>query len=181
MDYVLLKADNEPGVFTFADSSGYFEFQLPEGTYDLYAERVFYEDNIIYTVTVENEQDTEITFNMTSNYPHVGIQENELVINNSELMISNYPNPFNPSTTISFELNTKITRSAEIEIFNVKGQRIVTLSAPMQSECIDGRQTQSVTWNGIDEQNNPVSSGIYFATLKTGNKVLSSCKMILMK
>ena len=71
VDYVLIKIDNEPGNFTFADSAGYFEIQLSAGTYDIYAERVFYEDNIIYNVTVEDEQTTEIEFNMTTTLPPI--------------------------------------------------------------------------------------------------------------
>jgi len=114
VDYVKILADNEPGEFNFADSSGYFEISLPEGTYDLYAERVFYEDNIIYTVTVNNEEITEIEFNMTYNDPVVGIEDNE-VHSVSGMNLGNYPNPFNPSTTISFTAKNAIDAKVEIK------------------------------------------------------------------
>lgn len=173
VDYVLIKADNEPGEFTFADSSGYFEIQLPEGTYDLYAERVFYEDNIIYTVTVENEQTTEIEFNMTYNDPLVGINYNELNINNSGLETSNYPNPFNPTTTISF--NLAIDSDVSVEVYNVKGQKVKTL---INEEMFKGKH--SVNWDGINENNKSVSSGVYLYKVKAGNQE-SVKRMILLK
>ncbi len=173
VDYVLLKANNEPGEFTFADSSGYFEFQLPEGTYDLYAERVFYEDNIIYTVTVENEQTTEIEFNMTYNDPLVGIEDNELIINNSELIIFNYPNPFNPTTIISFNLPSD--SDVSVEVYNVKGQKVKTL---LNEKMTAGQH--KVIWNGLNEKNKPVSSGVYLYKVRAGNQE-SVKRMILLK
>jgi len=95
--------------------------------------------------------------------------------------LSNYPNPFNPSTTISFELNSETAKNAEVEIYNIKGQKIVTLSAPTQAEYSEGGQKQSATWSGNDQNNKPVSSGIYFAVLKSGESVIASKKMMLLK
>ena len=173
VDYVLLKADNEPGEFTFVDSNGYFEIQLPEGTYDLYAERVFYEDNIIYTVTVENEQTTEIAFNMTYEDPLVGVEDNEININCSELTVSNYPNPFNPTTTISFNLSSN--SDVSVEVYNVKGQKVKTL---LKEKMNQGQH--EVVWNGLNEKNKPVSSGVYLYKVKAGNQETVK-RMILLK
>jgi len=173
VDYVLLKANNELGEFTFADSSGYFEIQLPEGTYDLYAERVFYEDNIIYTVTVENELTTEIEFNMTYNDPLVGVNDNEINVNSFELNASNYPNPFNPSTTISFNLPTN--SNVSVEVYNVKGQKVRTL---LHEKMPQGQH--EVVWYGLNEKNKPISSGVYFYKVRTG-KQESVKRMILLK
>ncbi|NQV19614.1 MAG: hypothetical protein HQ534_13875, partial [Armatimonadetes bacterium] len=58
VDYVLLKINNEPGEFTFSDSIGNFEYKLPAGIYDVYAERVFYEEVIEYEVEVFDGQFT---------------------------------------------------------------------------------------------------------------------------
>jgi len=89
----------------------------------------------------------------------------------------NYPNPFNPSTTISFELNTEITENTEIEIYNVKGQRI----REFKMENVK-RKMNKVTWNGTNQQKNPVASGVYFAVLKAEDgRVWASRKMILLK
>jgi len=174
VDYVLIRIDNEPGNFTFADSAGYFEIQLPEGTYDLYAERVFYEDNIIYSVTVEDEQATEIAFNMTSTLPQVGIIEDDFIINNSELIISNYPNPFNPETTIKFSIPEK--SKIELTIYNIKGQKIKTL---IHNEFAKG--SHSIVWNGDDESGKPVSSGVYLYKLNVNGKTEAVKKCLLLK
>jgi hypothetical protein len=174
VDYVLLIIDNEPGNFTFADSSGYFEIQLLSGTYDIYVERAFYEDNVVYSVTVENEQTTEIELNMTSTLPQVGIQENELIINNSELIISNYPNPFNPSTTIFFSV-TQNSDLVNLEVYNIKGQKVTTL---INEQMQKGKHT--TIWSGLDSNNKPVSSGIYFYKIKAG-KQESVGRMLLLK
>jgi len=99
----------------------------------------------------------------------------------------NYPNPFNPSTTISFSLNTEITENLEIQIYNLKGQVInefvchPELACPERSRREGQTQTYSTTWNGTDQNKKPVSSGIYFAVLKYGNQTIASHKMMLMK
>jgi len=90
---------------------------------------------------------------------------------------TNYPNPFNPTTTISFSLTTEVTESTEIEIYNGKGQMIKSFPIISSPHSL----ITSVTWNGSDQNNNPVSSGIYFAILKSGDQQIASHKMILMK
>ena len=91
--------------------------------------------------------------------------------------LSNYPNPFNPTTTISFELNTENTENIEIAIYNLKGQKVKQLVSGIR-QLPEGKH--SVIWDGRDENNNPVSSGIYLYRLETADKVISK-KMILMK
>jgi len=83
--------------------------------------------------------------------------ENE-VIPNTNFILSNYPNPFNPETTISFSLNTE---STELIIYNLKGQKIRQYS-------IFNNQS-SIIWDGTDNNGKSVSSGIYFYKLKAGN------------
>jgi hypothetical protein len=90
-------------------------------------------------------------------------------------LISNYPNPFNPTTTISFNSITNISENVEIVIYNFKGQEVKTFSFEQLSPG-----THSVVWNGKDENDQAVSSGIYFYQLKTDGFVQSR-KMILMK
>lgn len=73
-------------------------------------------------------------------------------------LFSNYPNPFNPSTTISFSLAEP--KDITIEIFNLKGQKIKTIFSGYVSEI---NVKHNVVWNGDDNKGNKVSSGIYFA------------------
>jgi len=88
----------------------------------------------------------------------------ELVVPN--LKLSNYPNPFNPTTTISFE-NTFSIESIQIEIYNAKGQIVDTLPV--------GQNATSITWDATNQ-----ASGIYFYKLTTDNKTIAK-KMVLMK
>jgi len=86
---------------------------------------------------------------------------------------NNYPNPFNPQTTISFSLNEN--NFVKLEIFNIRGQLVKTLLSDNYDAGV-----HSAIWNGIDNRNNPVGSGIYLYKLETGN-YSSTKKMILLK
>ncbi len=85
----------------------------------------------------------------------------------------NYPNPFNPATEIRFDL--PYTAKVELKVFNVLGQEIATL---LSRELPSG--SHSVTWNGRDDYDQPVSSGVYFYRLEAGGNSISK-KMILIK
>ncbi|MCK4311888.1 MAG: right-handed parallel beta-helix repeat-containing protein [Candidatus Cloacimonetes bacterium] len=89
------------------------------------------------------------------------------------LKLSNYPNPFNPKTTISFNLTSEDTESTEIIIYNIKGQKIKQYSL--------FNNQSSIIWNGKDENNKPVSSGVYFYKLKVNNKNIAIKKCLLLK
>ncbi|NQT65301.1 MAG: T9SS type A sorting domain-containing protein [FCB group bacterium] len=95
----------------------------------------------------------------------------ELVTKNS--LNQNYPNPFNPSTTISFNLTTENMESAELVIYNLKGQMIKQYS-------IFNNQS-SIVWKGVDDFGNPVSSGIYLYKLKVNGKTEEMKKCLLLK
>ena len=58
---------------------------------------------------------------------NIVVDVNENTIPNSSFQLSNYPNPFNPTTTISFSLTAKDAKSVKIEIYNLKGQKVKTL------------------------------------------------------
>ncbi len=85
----------------------------------------------------------------------------------------NYPNPFNPSTTIRYSV--KEATPVTIGIYNVKGQLVKTLVNEDKSSG-----NHSVVWNGRDNNNQAVSSGVYFYKMLAG-KYSSTKKMILMK
>ena len=91
----------------------------------------------------------------------------------------NYPNPFNPTTTISFQLSGVSSQDVELVIYNVKGQRIRKYSIPNIQYSITNDK-YSVTWDGTDDCNQPVSAGVYFYKLKVGN-VEKTRKMVLLK
>lgn len=90
------------------------------------------------------------------------------------LLRQNHPNPFNPSTTISFEIKDP-ARQYKLEIFNIRGQRVNTLH---KGTLESGKH--SIIWNGKDASGNEVGSGVYFYRLSDG-KHHQSKKMLLMK
>ncbi len=109
----------------------------------------------------------------------VSIVEN-IDVSDNKILLENYPNPFNPSTTISFSLTTEIT---ELVIYNLKGQKIKDLSTSLcHPEFIERREGMkySIVWNGTDQNDKPVSSGIYFYKLKSENYEKTK-RMILLK
>jgi hypothetical protein len=73
----------------------------------------------------------------------------------------NFPNPFNPETTIKYDLAE--ASHVKLRIYNVVGQVVRTLVAEHQP----AGQYQ-VKWNGIDDRGIPVSSGIYLYQISTG-------------
>jgi hypothetical protein len=91
--------------------------------------------------------------------------------------LHNYPNPFNPSTTISFSLDSEIAENVELVIYNLKGQKVKKFTFPNENL---GTSEQNVVWNGTDDNGKSVSSGIYFYKLRSGNFEQTK-KMILTK
>jgi len=85
----------------------------------------------------------------------------------------NFPNPFNPQTSIRYALPQDA--NVRIVIFNVLGQKVKTL--------VDGQQAagyNTVWWDGKDENGDQVASGIYFYRLQA-DKFSEVKKMMLMK
>lgn len=87
--------------------------------------------------------------------------------------LHNYPNPFNPITTISYILAED--SQVELTVYNIKGQKVKTL---VDEELPRGNH--SVLWDGQDSNNKSVSSGVYFYKIKAGREGAVK-RMILMK
>jgi CotH protein/chitobiase/beta-hexosaminidase-like protein/lamin tail-like protein/parallel beta helix pectate lyase-like protein/type IX secretion system substrate protein len=85
----------------------------------------------------------------------------------------NYPNPFNPSTIIKYDLvkNSKV----ELKIYNILGQEVKTIVNDFEE-----KGSKAVTWNGSDNFNKRVSSGIYFYRI-SANEWRDIKKMIFIK
>ena len=101
----------------------------------------------------------------------VSIDDDFNYLNPSQIL-KNFPNPFNPMTTISFDLPINITNPI-IEIFNVKGEKI------RQYSISDSKSF--IIWDGTDSYQNQVSSGVYLYRLKSNNGISISKKMLLLK
>ena len=107
-------------------------------------------------------------------YDFSALSNDETTISSSHIyQFSNYPNPFNPSTTISFSILKD--RNSELSIYNIKGQKVKQL---VSDQLPAGEY--SVVWDGRDENNQLVSSGIYLYKLRAGD-FEKTRKMILLK
>ncbi|MEA1972972.1 MAG: FlgD immunoglobulin-like domain containing protein, partial [Candidatus Cloacimonadota bacterium] len=118
---------------------------------------LFFSDNDIDFVEVEITS-SAIDGNVSSS-----------IINN----FINYPNPFNPETNISFNL-TK-SSNVKLSIYNIKGELVKNLL----NQNMD-LGNHNIKWNGIDNKNNQVSSGMYFIELDADNYKLDK-KILLLK
>ncbi len=98
---------------------------------------------------------------------------NNTEVVSTKLKLSNYPNPFNPSTSISLSLDND--SNVQLSVFNVKGQLIKTICHNYLK-----RGTHSFVWDGKNHIGDSMSSGIYFYQVKTDHQVISK-KMVLMK
>ena len=89
-------------------------------------------------------------------------------------LATNYPNPFNPATTIQYALPQPA--DVQLTVYNVVGQVVRTLVAEHQSA---GRYL--VAWDATDDSGQSLSAGIYFYRLQAGGEFHAVKKMLLLK
>lgn len=90
-------------------------------------------------------------------------------------LYANYPNPFNPATTIPFEIGHSISQKTTLTVYNILGQKIRTL---VNAKLRPGYY--QIDWTGKNDSGKELPSGIYFYELRSGDLVLLE-KMILMR
>ena len=88
-------------------------------------------------------------------------------------LAQNYPNPFNPETRIDYTLPT--SGAVLLEVYNLAGQRVSVLVDAVQSAG-----THSVRWRGLDDQNQPLPSGLYAYRLSAGGMTYTK-KMLFVR
>jgi hypothetical protein len=116
---------------------------------------------------------TENLFYLKPGTSAASIEDDPGYLIHSFKLVQNYPNPFNPSTTIDYSIPK--AEDVTLEIYNLLGQRVVTL--------VDENQTageHTVQWNGFSQDGQPVSSGVYFYKLISG-EYSSIKKMMLLR
>jgi len=150
----------------------------------LFAKGLVYENSLnnkdeakkIYTELVTNYADNSIYKMAKQQLRNLGIEVEEkrgkeISVDESKTLTfetSNYPNPFNPTTTISYTLPED--GKVQIKIFDVLGREVATLM-----DGFDSKGNHSIVWNGSN-----VSSGIYFYSISFKNQTMNK-KMLLMK
>jgi len=103
----------------------------------------------------------------------VGIAGHDNALPKQFTLYQNYPNPFNPTTTIAFDISR--TAPVKLEIYNILGQKVRTL---VDKELHPGHY--EVEWSGLNDQQNALTSGVYFYQLTSG-EIVKTNKMVLMK
>ena len=101
----------------------------------------------------------------------VGIHHNDHFL--GEYSLSNYPNPFNPSTNIAYTI-TKYNYIS-IVIYDVKGNQIMSLVNEYKTPG-----QYRINWNGKNEKGIPVAGGLYFYSIRSG-EFRETKKMICLK
>jgi hypothetical protein len=180
LPYVLLKINNINSKHEFADSAGFYHFNIKPGTYDIYATRLFYDEVIIEDVEVTAGETTIVDFAMEEDPTYAEELHPGTESLPKNIILYNYPNPFNPNTTIAFQVPNLTgfgnLLGLKLEIYDISGNLVKTL---LDKRIEPGYRT--IIWNGRDENNTPVASGVYLYQLKTNNQVLQTNKMLLLK
>jgi hypothetical protein len=156
--------------FPGSDSRAFSENLSGIGNYSSYGIRNMISDDVLY-LGMANPMNLLTSLNDT--IPEGGwelIQLSEIgsglsqdnALPNRFLLFQNYPNPFNPETEIRFELPE--ATHVVVRIFNIRGREIRRLV-----DATYGAGYHSLLWEGMDNQGNPVSSGVYLYQLKTAD------------
>ncbi len=150
----------------------YLDGELEGNTSDLewqYTDLVNGEEYVAGVQAVYDEGTSDI---VELDFTYAGVDAGIILPLITELR-GNYPNPFNPITTISFSLVE--AGNVSINIYNMRGQLVKTLvNAELENAY------HEVSWNGKDNNGKNTASGVYFYTMRTQN-YNSTKKMILMK
>jgi hypothetical protein len=107
------------------------------------------------------------------------------IISFKNSLIGNYPNPFNPETTIRFSVTADMyqrgmprpntTVHVSIDVFNIRGQRVRGVVSGVFESGV-----HSVVWDGRDDRGNNVGSGVYFYQMRVGEFV-ETRRMVLIR
>ncbi|MBX2820565.1 MAG: T9SS type A sorting domain-containing protein [Rhodothermaceae bacterium] len=100
--------------------------------------------------------------------------ENEQSIPSDFSLVGNFPNPFNPTTTIVYELGR--SGEAALSVYNILGQKVIDLFSGSQ---LAGRY--EYIWDGRDDRGTAVASGVYFYRLSLDGEPGASRVMTLLK
>ncbi|MCD6177182.1 MAG: T9SS type A sorting domain-containing protein, partial [Candidatus Cloacimonetes bacterium] len=158
------------------DENGHYSADLPGMNYDFNV-HLLYLATIDTIVTIEPDTQNYYEF-VFENY--VSSDDIEIELPSSYYDLTNYPNPFNPITEISFSV-PQTSSFVKIEIFNSRGQKVKTLGCSNSLAATSKELTHSIVWDGTNENNKQVPSGVYLYKLVSNGKELATNKMLLLK
>jgi hypothetical protein len=100
---------------------------------------------------------------------------NRIALPKAYSLSQNSPNPFNPSTTIKYQVPEGKAARVQIVVYNIRGQKVVTLVDELKESG-----EYSVNWNGLNASGQRVSSGVYFYRMSAG-EFSAMRKMVIVK
>ena len=126
----------------------------------------------------EKNPSMNIDININADLDNVQGAPTASVLPVETVLLSNYPNPFNPETWIPYQLAN--TGDVQINIYDVQGVLVRVLSLRHQSAGYYTSQSRAAYWDGRNALGEPVASGVYFYTFTTGD-FTATRKMLIRK
>lgn len=130
-------------------------------------------DGILEMIFVEYDMANNYRYRLLAYNTNVSLSSTDLPFNKTTEVFQNFPNPFNQMTTIRFNLFQP--EKVRIEILNANGELIKTLTDKVFQSGMN-----EIYWDGTNEVNQRVASGVYFYRILTGGKEISK-KLLLLK
>lgn len=169
----LIDADGVVITSSKSNSKGYYELAgLPAGQYSVKASHLGMEMVTVAEPMTMNKNSVQLDIVMKPAGAPTNVDDDSTVPSSIQL-VSVYPNPFNPETTISFRLPA--AGNVTVQIYNMLGQQINILSATSLNAGLN-----QIRWSGRSNDGTPASSGVYLFRILAGNQVTTG-KMILAK
>ncbi|MDD3465262.1 MAG: chitobiase/beta-hexosaminidase C-terminal domain-containing protein [Candidatus Cloacimonetes bacterium] len=156
--------------YTLEDDTGTIVFRTTFYDADYIGEPIPVGNFNVRVLVNQFNQTPQVTARALSDWSGVPNEDN---VATPTRLLGNYPNPFNPSTTISF--TTAKAAPVQITIYNLKGQAVRTWNLETEAGG-----NHSVLWDGLDDNGLSLSSGVYFYRMFSG-AYSSTRKMVLMK
>jgi hypothetical protein len=153
--------------YNFGKESGEYKItNIPYGTYEVIGQKIGVENGISQIITIDslNNQITGILVNFSA----TNVEDEQKFIPDEIKLYPNYPNPFNPSTTISFSLPE--SGKVLLRVVNILGETIKILAS---EEFPAGKHQINFNAGGL-------ASGVYIISLETSTQ-LKSQKILLLK
>jgi protocatechuate 3,4-dioxygenase beta subunit len=177
MVYVLDES-NHPVSYAMSDENGYYqvsgllagEYVVQAGNFGFVSQYNGTSDDFEDTEPIAVSGEKEINFVLPPNSTTDVDQDNSLP--QSIQLLGNYPNPFNPETTIQYHIDR--TARVQLTIYNINGKRINQLVNQTQAAG-----EYHITWRGVNQEGEQVASGVYFYRLNIDTEQLHGKMMLL--
>ncbi len=167
----LFDPKNGDHVSAFTDDAGRFQIDLPMGDYEIFIEGPSGSGELPTSEHLKLDSDTQVNIQLGRGLLENGPSGPQLP--RAFALSQNSPNPFNPSTTISYALEQQA--QVTLAVYDLRGRTVAVLVDRVQDEG-----DYDVQWNGKDRSGRQLSSGVYMYRLSAGQFRMTR-KMVLLK